>query len=510
MSQLTSKAWVAVAAAAAVVVAGCSSGPAPAADLSTLTIMAPFLSATPPQPDDRVELAIEKALGTKLAITWAPNAQYEDKTNITLAGDDVPHVMVIGGKTSGFVKNARAGAFWDLTPYLDQYPNLKTYLPDVQRNASINGQVFGVFRARDVMRSTVIVRKDWLAKLGLPLPRTTEDLYRTAKAFATQDPDGNGKADTYGIILPKWTAGIASNSPYDAIETWFGAGNKWTERGGQLVPNFTTDEWMQALRFEKQLIAEHLVNPDYATFDPTKWNEPFVTGKGGMIIDVHSRVDELSKLLKKSDPANAEKYIDITGNLTGPDGALRAMPTNGYAGFLAVPKAKVRTEADLKAVLAILDKMDTMEVGVLISNGLEGVNFRLEDGKAVDISTTSAEATAVSESSKSFAQLGTNIAGKRYYDPKQSTEWQQQLYDKRRAIEESDTKAAVFDEAAPYISDTYTAKGAQLDNIMPDARLRFISGQLDEAGVAAAMEQWRRAGGTQVAEELNALAKKHG
>lgn len=510
MSQLTRKAWVAAAAAAAVVVSGCSSGSAPSGDLTTLTIMAPFLSTAPPQPDDKLELAIEKALGTKLDITWAPNAQYEDKTNITLAGDNVPHVMVIGGKSSGFVKNAKAGAFWDLTSWLDQYPNLKTNLPDVQRNASVNGQVFGIYRARDVMRSTVIVRKDWLAKLGLPIPKTTEDLYRTAKAFTTQDPDGNGKADTYGIILPKWTGGIGSNSPYDAVEAWFGAGNKWTTRGGQLVPSFTTDEWLQALKFEKQLVSEKLVNPDFATLDPTKWGEPFVNSKGGMIIDTYSRADETLKLLKKADPAKYENYIEITGNLAGPDGAVHALPTNGYAGFLAIPKAKVRTEADLKAVLAILDKMDTMELGVLTSNGMEGVNFKLEDGKAVDTSTSSPEATAVAESVKSFAQLGTNIAGQRFYDAKQPTPYQQQLWDKRQAMEASDTKVAVFDEAAPFISDTYTAKGAQLDNIMPDARLRFISGQIDEAGVKAAIEQWRAAGGNQVTEELNALAKKHG
>ena len=38
-------------------------------------------------------------------------------------------------------------------------------------------------------------RQDWLDKLGLPIPETTDDLYNTLKAFKTQDPNGNGLND---------------------------------------------------------------------------------------------------------------------------------------------------------------------------------------------------------------------------------------------------------------------------------------------------------------------------
>ena len=36
---------------------------------------------------------------------------------------------------------------------------------------------------------------DWLEKLGLEEPQTTEELYEVLKAFKTQDPNGNGKAN---------------------------------------------------------------------------------------------------------------------------------------------------------------------------------------------------------------------------------------------------------------------------------------------------------------------------
>src|SRR3546814_15148449 len=112
------------------------------------------------------------------------------------------------------------------------------------------------------MRAAVIVRKDWLANLGLQMPETTEDLYDVARAFSEGDPDGNGQDDTYGLIIPKWPGTIGTNSPYDVIETWHGAGNRWAERDGALVPSFTTDEWLEAVDYERQLAEEGLINPD--------------------------------------------------------------------------------------------------------------------------------------------------------------------------------------------------------------------------------------------------------
>ena len=39
------------------------------------------------------------------------------------------------------------------------------------------------------------------------------------------DPDGNGKDDTYGLCLCKYTG------PLDIIQAWFGAGNQWKGSG---------------------------------------------------------------------------------------------------------------------------------------------------------------------------------------------------------------------------------------------------------------------------------------
>lgn len=509
MKNIRTLSALALVTAGAVVLAGCSSGGASegeSTELTSLSIMAPYLVTNAPAEGNEVQKALEEIAGVDLDITWVPNSSYGDKTNITLAGDDIPQVMIIQGKDPGFVRNAEAGAFWDLTDYLDDYPNLKTTFPEVQQAASVNGKVYGIFRARDVMRASVIVRKDWLANLGLDMPETTDDLYAVAKAFTEQDPDGNGADDTYGLIIPQWPGAIGSSSPYDVIETWFGAGNRWTERDGELVPSFTTDEWLDAVEYEKELVDGGYVNPDYTTFDSANWNEPFLNGKGGIIIDVHSRAGVLMNLFKESDPENFDQYVDIAGNLSGPDGELNAHPTTGYSGFLAIPKTNVRTEAELRAVLDVLDKLNSAEAGPILNNGIEGETYTLDGELAAPIDDAP---QALKDAVLSYSQLGMNVTGFQGYLPEQATEYEQEMYDKRKEIEASDTEHAVYDEAAAYVSPTYVSKGAQLDVIVSDARIQYIAGQIDLDGLKSAVALWRSSGGDDVITEINELSSQN-
>lgn len=473
----------------------------------TISIMVPFLEAQPPAGDDAVHSRLEEITGTTIDFTWVPNSSYEDKTNITLAGNDIPDVMVIQGKSPGFVKNANAGAFWDLTDELGKYPNLTSNNPEVQQNSSVNGSVYGVYRARDAMRTSVILRKDWLVKLGLEAPTNVEELYEVAKAFTENDPDGNGAADTYGLIVPKWPGPVNSNSPYDVISTWFGAGNAWRDDGGELVPNFTTDEFLEANEYIKRFVDEGLINPDYATMDSATWNDPFFTGKGGIIIDVHSRAAVLTNLWKESDPENFSDYVEITGNLEGPSGESLAHPTDGYSGFLAIPKAQVGTEEDLATVLTFLNALNSNEAAVLINNGIEGVSFTLDGDLAApaDVNAASAEDREVIQAIKSYAQLGTNGDGIKYYLPKMPSDYEQEMNEKRLAIEKADLEFAVYNPAAAYVSETQVSKGAQLGNIVSDARVQFLAGQIDEAQFIDAVELWKTSGGNDVIAETNAL-----
>ena len=63
----------------------------------------------------------------------------------------------------------------------------------------------------------------------------------------------------------------------------------------------------------------------------------------------------------------------------------------------------------------------------------------------------------------------------------------------------------MFNPGAAYMSETYLQNGAILDQIVVDARLKYLAGQIDEAGLTAELERWTASGGQQVIDEMNEL-----
>ena len=478
-----------------------SGGSGSSEEITTLKIMAPLLSDTAPDPDGQLQKAVEELIGMPMEITWVPNSNYSDRVTVTMASDNIPHVMVQTGKTAELAQTAEAGGYWDLTDILSEYPNLTPENEEIAHGASINGSTYGIFRLRDPMRAAVILRKDWLERLGLSEPETTDDLQEIARAFAEDDPAGDGSATT-GLIIPAWN-GYGNNGPYDLWETWHGTANVWKDEGGTLSPAFLAPEFLDANRSMRAMIEAGQVNADFATMDGADWNEPFFTGQGGIIADVSSRGLQLMGLFKDADPDGYGDKVTMVGNLKNPDGTLWALPTPGYSGYLTIPRASVPDEAQLATVLTALDALSSEEGQRLLNNGIEGVNYEVDGGQAVAIE--SEEASLVQSDVSAFAQIGTQSNGYLGYPAKPEGEPEADLDEKRLAFHEADLESAVFNPGAAYMSQTYLDSGAILDQIVVDARLKYLAGQIDEAGLTSELERWTSSGGQQVIDEMNEL-----
>ena len=77
-----------------------SGGSGSSEEITTLKIMAPLLSDTAPDPDGQLQKAVEELIGMPMEITWVPNSNYSDRVTVTMASDNIPHVMVQTGKTA--------------------------------------------------------------------------------------------------------------------------------------------------------------------------------------------------------------------------------------------------------------------------------------------------------------------------------------------------------------------------------------------------------------------------
>ncbi|SFM43104.1 putative aldouronate transport system substrate-binding protein [Gracilibacillus orientalis] len=455
-----------------------------------LRVFAPTFTTEPPTDDSPVLKKIEDYTNKKITMEWAPNSNIDDKFNITLSSGDLPHVMMVPGKSPSFVSAVEDGAFWELGSYLEEYPNLSQANEIIMNNSSINGDIYGIPRTRDLGRNGVIIRKDWLENLSLEKPETIDDFYNMLKAFSEEDPDGNGTDDTYGMVVSKY------EGPWDVMQTWFGVPNKWGEdESGELYPFFMDDNYLESLNFFKKLYDEGLVNDDFAVMDPAQWSDPVISGEAGVQVNVLDEGHRIQEKIIDANPDNADP-ITVIKTVEGPTG-LHNLPTSGYSGMLSVSKTSVKSEEELKQVLDFLDKMNDEEAQKLAENGIEGKHYEKVDG---EYQSKVKDDPALQAEVDGFNQMLMYIPEAKSIKPDSSP-----LRELETQLKVENEDIVVANPAESYISEVYSKKGQQLDNIILDARIKYIVGQIDEAGLEDAVERWKSSGGTEYIEEINQL-----
>ena len=118
-----------------------------------LSVMTQAYSVESAAKDSPVMQALEEYLGTKLNIQWIPSSGYGEKVTAAMGSGEYPHVMLIGERNSSVIQNSRGGTFWEIGDKLQNYKNLSQCNPVVLNNISIDGKVYGLYRARTLGRN---------------------------------------------------------------------------------------------------------------------------------------------------------------------------------------------------------------------------------------------------------------------------------------------------------------------------------------------------------------------
>src|SRR5699024_2234757 len=158
-------------------------------------------------------------------------------------------------------------------------------------------------------------------------------------------------------------------------------------------------------------------------------------------------------------------------------------------------KTDVETEDELRDVLEFMDKLSTEEGQTLAHNGLEGVHYEIEDGDYVPT-----EDQKLVYEYQDLNQILTFIPEDRFLKEHETHLKENEVIDENEEI-------VVENPSEALISEVYSKKGAQLDDIINDARIKYIVGQIDEEGLDEAEELWLRSGGQDLIDEMNELYK---
>ena len=319
--------------------------------------------------------AVEKGLAknginVKIKLVEMPQAGYASKLTLLLISGNVPDIIYFQG--GGDTIMSEQDLLVDLLPYVESSKLFKKYMTPYNMKRLENFPY--LIRIAPPHTQVPIIRKDWLKKLGLGVPKTVDDYYQLMKKISQSDLDGNGKKDTYGI------SATGNMDRLDQIfNKAFGITSTWIkEKNGDYVYSGVTEYEKKKMAFYRKLFKEKILDNEYITTRWDTYEDKLYNGQLGIGIATSGKVIDM--------------YEDRMKKINGKDAELIVLPPPyGFAqGFKATDITKEGRGYSISTVskhkdlaFKVLEYMLT-EDGLILDNiGIEGKEYNIEDGKIV-------------------------------------------------------------------------------------------------------------------------------
>jgi len=272
---------------------------------------------------------------------------------------DLPDVVAVN--SSQLKQLADAGMIEDMTQYYNDYASEITkqiYTQEgtaVLDSATFDGKLMAMpnVDASIECAQFLWIRADWLKKLNLEAPKTMQDLLKISEAFTTQDPDGNGIADTYGMAITKdlYSGCMAMEGFFAGYHAY---PNFWhADSEGKLVYGSVQPAMKAALAQLAEMYKSGQLDKEFGVKDGGKVAETIATGKIG--IDFGEQWNPMYPLISNF---NNDNNADWTGySLVSVDDQPVLVPLKFRTSlYFAVRKGYEHPEAVVKLVNMHLEK----------------------------------------------------------------------------------------------------------------------------------------------------------
>jgi len=190
---------------------------------------------------DWIQEKVMKDENIQINFIAIPRSDEVPALNRMMAAGNAPDICLT--YDLGLIANFRdMGALYDMKPNITKLmPDLDKFLGEdpmlpgrrfiLRSTESQTGQVFSIpARRMNTAWSGIFIRKDWLDKLGLGIPKTTQEFYNAMVAFKEKDPGGLGA----GRVVPMTAAREIYNNWHALLDSF-------------IDPISSKDEWINTV-----------------------------------------------------------------------------------------------------------------------------------------------------------------------------------------------------------------------------------------------------------------------
>lgn len=271
---------------------------------------------------------------------------------------------------------------------INKYPTIKSYVensPAAQAVKTVHGEYFMIPRPDTTMFEakwkTFYYRKDWMENVGITkVPETVDEYYELLKAYTFDDPDQNGKDDTYGLTIDN------NVSSFDILGIWGIDPESWVYEDGRWIPGYISDECIDGLAFLQKLFKEGILDPEFTSNNSKAVEAKLTTNTFGSILR-NADYGTLNKVIKnKFGAANTdiENPLDVIGLLPPLKENKHGEAT--WVQFVGIGAVEINADVDdekLDKILELMEYTVAEENKDFMSYGFEGEDYDVVDGAIV-------------------------------------------------------------------------------------------------------------------------------
>ncbi|WP_100407326.1 extracellular solute-binding protein [Bacillus solitudinis] len=502
-----------------------SNGDAPAVDENSIERFAPIEGkeyelawapyiTDPISPEGRVVQHYQDKFNVKFDMWNLDHQNIHEVLNLKFAAGEIPDYMADGVTINNLPLLVDQGVLlgFDEEVIKEYMPNVYEKATELEPNwlnyAKVGDKIYGLPEMRDVYkyRTTIVWRGDWLENVGITkTPETLEEFEEALYKIAHEDPDGNGKKDTYGLSLsgiPAIFGAFGYVTGYGAHDwqDWF-----WQERDGKLVNGSVQPEIKEALALLNKWYKDGVLDPEFITGENMGgyWadSHAFINGKIGFTghgqyyhwtgpLTDHPEDKGGSNYaeLLKVNPEAAKSLVHGPPPV-GPNGEQALYAPNMIAGKIIAFGAPLEQEPDkFGKILQILDETSgtTKENYVEALWGIEGEMWtekgpgqRVPTPEYEDVKDSGASKFAIDFALWDVSELGNEWAAEHDYDV-----------------------GAVRNQLVTALPSESKYR-AELTKIRNEAYISIITGDKPVDYFDEFVEKWNSLGGEQVTDEAN-------
>lgn len=298
----------------------------------------------------------------------------DDKLNLIMASGQEYDAIKMNDKPYLLATYINNGVVQDLTDLIEEFgPNLKAaFSQEMWDKVSVDGRIYAIPESdSNDIENGIVVRKDWLDKLGLDLPTTVDEFYDMLVAFSKMDPADVGVE----YIIPFAAAGHESMLSFNGITQAFGIPNTpmdYVEVDGELVVGYDLPQTKEYVTFVNKLYQEKLLDADFPATQGAALVEKVGSGVVGCAALSCWDSSALRTLRENFEGADLVYLAPLSKDGTTP----RINARGGLKNFLIVPTSSEKAADVVKYCNDFLS--DEHYTRMIL--GDEGVHYEVRDG----------------------------------------------------------------------------------------------------------------------------------